>query len=92
MRDEKLKYGIIREAVKITDLSSGNIDKYEYLTGEEILTSNERQTIENAKFPYFPLGGAFEKQAKTNEDQDRKQLKATEKHEKQLVESNEKIL
>ena len=37
-------------------------DKYEYLTGEEILASNHRQTIEQTKFPCSPLGKAFVKQ------------------------------
>ena len=37
IRDEKLKYNINREAAKISALSFGKIDKYEYLTGEEIL-------------------------------------------------------
>ena len=62
---EKLQYDINREAAKISALSSGKIDKYEYLTGEEILPSNQRQ----AKFTYSPLGKAFEKQTKTIEDQ-----------------------
>ena len=44
--DEKLQYDINREAAKILALSSGKIDKYEYLTGEEILPSNEQQIIE----------------------------------------------
>ena len=43
IRDEKLQYGINREAAKITALSSGQIDKYEYLTGEEIPPSNQQQ-------------------------------------------------
>ena len=46
IRDEKLWYDINREAAKISALSSGNIDKYEYLTGEDILTSNQQQLIE----------------------------------------------
>ena len=41
IRDEKLQYG-----VKISALSSGKIDKYEYLTDEEILPSNQKQIIE----------------------------------------------
>ena len=41
IRDEKLQYNIDREAVKMSQLSSDKIDKYEYLTGEEILSSNE---------------------------------------------------
>ena len=36
IRDEKLQYDINREAAKISALSSGKIDKYEYFTGEEI--------------------------------------------------------
>ena len=51
-----------REAAKISALSSGKIDKYEYLTGEEILPSNQRQKTEQAKFPYSHSGKAFEKQ------------------------------
>ena len=40
IRDEKLQYDIHREATKISTLSPGKINKYEYLTGEEILPSN----------------------------------------------------
>ena len=45
IRDEKLQYDINREAAKISALSSGKIDKYEYLTGEEILSSNQQQIL-----------------------------------------------
>ena len=76
IRDEKLQYDINREAAKISALSSGKIDKYEYLTGEEILPSNQQQIIEQAKFTYSPLGKAFEKQIKAIEDQGKKQIKA----------------
>ena len=62
IRDEKLQYDINREAAKLSVLSSGEIDKYEYLTGEEILPSNQRQIIEHAKFAYSPLDKALEKQ------------------------------
>ena len=62
IRDEKLQYDINREAAKISPISSGKIDKYEYLTGEEILPSNQRQVIEPARLTYSPLGKAFEKQ------------------------------
>ena len=41
IRDEKLKYGINTEAAEILTLSSGKIDKYKYLTGEEILPQNQ---------------------------------------------------
>ena len=76
INDEKLQDDINREAAKISALSSGKIDKYEYLTGEEILPSNQRQIIEQAKFTYSPLGKAFEKQTKTIEYQGKKQLDA----------------
>ena len=49
IRDEKIQYDINREAAKISVLSSGKIDKYQYLTGE-ILPSNQMQIKELAKF------------------------------------------
>ena len=69
IKDEKIQYDINREAAKISALSSGKIDKYEYLTGEEILLLNQQQIIQKAKFNYSPLGKALEKQIKTIEDQ-----------------------
>ena len=78
MKDEKLQYVINREAAKISALSSGKLDKYEYLTGEEILPSNQQQIIQQAKFTYSPLGKALEKQIKTIEDQGEKQVVALE--------------
>ena len=42
IRDEELQYDINREDAKILALSSGKIDRYEYLTGEEILPSNQQ--------------------------------------------------
>ena len=56
IRDEKLQYNINREAAKISALSFGKRDKYEYLTVEEILPSHQRQIIEQAKFAYSPIG------------------------------------
>ena len=76
IRDEKLQYDINREAAKILALSSGKIHKYDYLTGEDILPSNQQQVIEQAKFTYSPLGKAFGKRIKTIEDQGQKQIKA----------------
>ena len=61
IRDEKLQYDINRETAKISVLLLGKIDKYEYLTGEEILQFNQKQIIEQAKFTYSPLGKDFEK-------------------------------
>ena len=78
IKDEKLQYDINREAAKISALSSGKLDKYEYFTGEEILPSNQQQIIQQAKFTYSPLGKALEKQRKTIEDQGEKQVVALE--------------
>ena len=61
IRDEKLQYDINKKAAKISALSSGKIDKYEYLTGQEVLSSNQREIIEQAKFTYSPFGKTFEK-------------------------------
>ena len=68
IRDEKLQYDINREAAKISALLSGKIHKYEYLTGEDLLPSNQQQIIKKAKCIYSPLGKAFRKQIKTIED------------------------
>ena len=74
IEDEKLQYGFNREVAKISALSSGKIDKYEYLTGEDISPSNQKQIIEQAKFTYSPLGKAFEKKTKTIKDQGKTKL------------------
>ena len=68
IRDEKFQHDINRKAAKISALSLGKINKYEYLTNKEILPFNQKQTIEQAKFTYSPLGKVFEKQTKTIED------------------------
>ena len=85
--DKKLQYDINREPAKTSALSSGKTHKYEYLTGEDILPSNQQQIIEQVKFIYSPLGKAFEKQIKTIEDQGKKQAEAlnTLKPNKQLT-------
>ena len=87
IKDEKLQYDINREGAKISALSSGKLDKYEYLTGEEVLPSNQQQIIQQAKFTYSPLGKALEKQVKTIKDQGKEQVKAIQDN-KQLVAIN----
>ena len=68
IRDEKPQYDIHREGAKISALSSGKIYKYEFLTGENIVPSNQQQIIEQVK--------AFEKEIRTIEDQGQKQVEA----------------
>ena len=70
IRGEKLQHDITRVVVKISALLLGKADKYEYLTGEEILPSDQRSVIEQAKFTFSTLGKDFvkkEKQLKTKE-------------------------
>ena len=74
---------------KISALSSGKIDKYEFLTFEEILSSDTGRILELAKFIYSSAGEAFGKQIKATEDQGEKQVKALGSHGKQLVRSSE---
>ena len=52
IRYEKLQYNINRKAAKISTLSSGKNDKYEYLKGTKILPSDQSRIIEQAKFIY----------------------------------------
>ena len=72
MRLEMENYNTIltKKATEISALSSRKIDKYEYLTGEEILPSNQKQIIEQAKLTYSPLG-----KITTIEDQGENQIK-----------------
>ena len=76
IKDEKLQYDINREATKISALSSGKLHKYEYLSGVDILPSNQQQMIEQTKSTYSPFGKAFDKQIKIIEDQGKKQVDA----------------
>ena len=62
IKDWKLQFNINREVAKISALWSGKIVKYQYLTGEEILPSDQSRIIEQAKLTYSPLAKAFEKQ------------------------------
>ena len=56
----------IQKTAKISALSSGNIQKYEYLTGEDILPSNQQRIIEQAKLISFFFGKSFWKANKNN--------------------------
>ena len=91
IRNEKLQYYINREATK-TVSSSRKIDKYEYLTGEEILSPDQRRVIEQAKFTYSPLGKDSEKQTKSIEHQGEKQAKASEDLKNNYITNNQVIM
>ena len=78
INDEKLQYNINREAAKTSLFSSDKIDKYEYLTGEEMLPSDQSRITEQAKFTFSPFGKAFEKLIKAIEEQGKNQVEASE--------------
>ena len=76
IRDKKLQYNIKREAAKVSASLSGKIDKYEYLTGEELLASDQSRMVKQTKFTYSNLEKALEKLTKITEDQGIKQKDA----------------
>ena len=80
--NEQVQYDINWKAAKIAALSSGKIGQYDYLTGEEILPSNQKQIIEQANFTYPPLRKSYEKETKIMEDQGEKRVKAIKNNEK----------
>ena len=61
------QYDLDRKAAKISALSSNNLDKYEYLTGEDL--GLKPSSIEQTKFEYSPLGKMFNKGLDKDEDE-----------------------
>ena len=59
IKQNEAQYDLDRETAKISALSSNNLDKYEYLTGEDL--GLKPSTVEQAKFEYSPLGKIFNK-------------------------------
>ena len=53
------QYDLDRKAAKISALSSNNLEKYEYLAGEDL--GLKPGTVEQAKFEFSPLGKIFNK-------------------------------
>ena len=59
IKHEKIQYEINSKVAKISALSSGKTDKYEYIAGKEILPSDQSRIIEQAKYTYSPLDKVF---------------------------------
>ena len=59
IRANKAQHELDREAAKISALSSGELEKYEYLTGEDL--GYKPDVIQKANFEYSPLGKVFNK-------------------------------
>ena len=66
------QYDLNRKAAKISALSSDNLDKYEYLTGEDI--GLKPNSIEQTKFEYFPLGKIFNMELDKKEKKQRRSV------------------
>ena len=83
------QFDVDRKAAKISALSSNNLDKYEYLTGEDL--GLKPSTIEQAKFQYSPLGKIFNKglHGKDRKEGLFKRLKNIENAKKKLTSSND---
>ena len=90
IRDEKLQYDINREATKISALSSRKNDKDEYLSGDKILTFDQRRVIEEAKFTHFSPGKAFENKQKRLKSKEEKKIDAIMNRMDRLVASTNK--
>ena len=98
------QYDLDRKAAKISALSSNNLDKYEYLTGEDL--GLKPSTLEQCKFEYSPLGKVFTKGLEKEEDKkeglfkrpknienkNKEQLKAIEDHGKKQLDADSKSL
>ena len=87
------QYDLDRKAAKISALSSNNLDKYEYLTGEDL--GLKPSTIEQTKFEYSPLGKIFNKGLDKDDKKEGlfKRLKNIENAQKNLIrdDDNESI-
>ena len=102
IKQNESQYDLDREAAKISALSSNNLDKYEYLTGEDL--GLKPSTVEQAKFEYSPLGKIFNKglskddkkegilkRIKNIEGKNEEQLKLIEDQEKKQLEEIKNI-
>ena len=87
------QYDLDRKAAKICALSSNNLDKYEYLTGEDL--GLKPSTVDQAKFEYSPLGKIFNKGLSEDDKKEGlfKRLKNIENAQKNLIrdDDNESI-
>ena len=79
------QYDLDRKAAKISALSSNNLDKYEYLTGEDL--GLKPNTIEQARFEYSPLGKIFNKDLDKDDKKERlfKRFKNIKNAQKNLI-------
>ena len=67
IRSNQAQYDLDKQNTKISALSSGELDKYEYLTGEDL--GYKPEVVQKAKFEYSPLGQVFNKGLEKGEKQ-----------------------
>ena len=102
IKQNEAQYDLDRKAAEVSALSSNNLDRYEYLTGEDL--NLKLSTVEQANFEYSPLGKVFNKglseedkkegilkRLENIEDKNEKQLKAIEDQEKKQLEEIKNI-
>ena len=65
IRANKAQYDLDRQAAKISALSSDELEKYEYFTGEDL--GYKPDVVQKAKFEYSPLGQVFHKGLDTSD-------------------------
>ena len=84
------QYDLDRKAAKISAFSSNNLDRYECLTGKDLVL--KPNTIEQARFEYSPLGKSFNKGLDKNDKKEEifKRLKNIENAQKDLINGNNK--
>ena len=85
----KAQYDLDRKAAKISALSCDNLDKYEYLTGEDL--GLKSSTVEQAKFEYSPLGKIFNKGLDKDKDKKEGLLKRLKTIEGKIKGENKKV-
>ena len=86
IKQNKAQYDLDRKAPKISALRSNNLEKYEYLTGEDL--GLKPSTVQEAKFEYSPLGKIFNKDLDEEEDKKEGLLKRL----KNIEDKNEQLL
>ena len=67
IRSNQAQYDLERQNAKISALSSGELDRYEYLTGEDL--GYKPDVVQKAEFEYSPLGQVFNKGLEKDEKQ-----------------------
>ena len=90
IKDEKQQFDINREAAKMSALSSGKTNRYEYLTGDKMLPYHQKQITEQVKLIYSPLGKNFKKQKKSIEDKKKQTSRSNSKSRK--CQNNQKYI